>query len=343
METDKSSSILAPRLDVLFSGALSIALLIALSIVGILNVSTLPLQDFLILTILINGTHFMASYRLLYSSLAFANRYPWASYYVPGFLVTYTVTCFCLLSYYPNAINFLQALTAVATLYLALHYTGQCWGMVSSFAFLEGIRFEPKEKTLLRRTISFMALWHFIWALKLLWNPSSEYSLLIKAVDIFMNSLAVIALLAGLLCFGRVSKRICRPIPLRIVSPYLALFVWYGFLYFFPSAIFWVQISHALQYLPFPLRVEINRVSMESPKSNAGLQAAVYFLTLTITSLAIFGAIPHIATSIGTGAYNGWVALAAIINIHHYYIDGCIWRISNPVVSEELFSHTTAR
>jgi hypothetical protein len=74
MEADSSSAILAPRLDALLSGTLSIALLIALSILGILNVSTLPLQDFLILTILINGTHFMASYRLLYSSLTFANR-----------------------------------------------------------------------------------------------------------------------------------------------------------------------------------------------------------------------------------------------------------------------------
>jgi hypothetical protein len=30
----------------------------------------------------------------------------------------------------------------------------------------------------------------------------------------------------------------------------------------------------------------------------------------------------------------------ALINIHHYFIDGCIWHIRSPEVREDLFAHT---
>ena len=36
-------------------------------------------------------------------------------------------------------------LIAVASAYLAWHYTGQVWGMMASYAYLEGARFEPIE------------------------------------------------------------------------------------------------------------------------------------------------------------------------------------------------------
>ena len=31
--------------------------------------------------------------------------------------------------------------------------------------------------------------------------------------------------------------------------------------------------------------------------------------------------------------------LAVIVNIHHYFVDGAIWKISNPKVRQDLFAH----
>ena len=31
--------------------------------------------------------------------------------------------------------------------------------------------------------------------------------------------------------------------------------------------------------------------------------------------------------------------LLALINIHHYFIDGCVWKISTPEVKKDLFRH----
>jgi hypothetical protein len=105
-----------------------------------------------------------------------------------------------------------------------------------------------------------------------------------------------------------------------------------------------VQIFHALQYLPFPLRVELNRAksvggSTGDLKSDTRPSALGYISGLVFTSAIIFGVVPLVSESFGSGATSIWVAFASIINIHHYFIDGCIWHISNPVVQRELFAH----
>lgn len=314
--------------------------LVLLAALGLLGSREYLVQEFLILTVLLNGTHFMASYRLLYSSREYAAMYPWASLYVPGFLVLYTLLGLGLCSYNPEWSMPLHALTATATLYLALHYTGQAWGMVSSFAFLDGIRFEPGERAALRRFLRCMALWHVVWGMKLLWPPAPQYTQYVQWLDLVMNSLAGVSLLGGLLCFYRVGTRTGRRVPLRVVMPYVALHVWYGFLYLFPQSIFWVQIFHALQYLPFPLRVELNRAHVVGSSQARSSAALGYIAVLVFTSALVFGLVPWVSQAMGQGAYSVWVAIASVINIHHYFIDGCIWHISNPVVSKELFSHT---
>lgn len=333
-------AILNPRSDIWLTGGISVVVLVTLAALGLLGSRDFLLQEFLILTVLLNGTHFMASYRLLYSSREYAATYPWASFYVPGFLILYMLIGIGCCSYNPDWVLPIHVLTATATLYLALHYTGQAWGMVSSFAFLDGIRFESRERTVLRRFLRCMAAWHVVWGIKLLWPPAPQYAQYVQWLDLLMNSLAVVSLLGGLVCFYRVGVRLGRRVPLRVMMPYVALHVWYGFLYLFPQSIFWVQIFHALQYLPFPLRVELNRAQSVG-SSQARLSSAIGYLgVLVFTSALLFGLVPWVSQGLGQGAYSVWVAIASAINIHHYFIDGCIWHISNPVVSKELFSHT---
>jgi hypothetical protein len=339
------SAIINPRSDFWLTGGLSVVVLLLLALFGSLGSRDFLLQEFMILTVLLNGTHFMASYRLLYSSRAYAANYPWAAYYVPGFLVFYTLFGIALCWVNPVWHIPLDLLTATATLYLALHYTGQAWGMVSSFAFLEGIRFEPLERRILRIFLRLMVVWHVVWGMKLLWPPSVEYSGYVQLLDWVLNLCAVGSLLGGMICFYRVGKRLGRKVPLRVVTPYVALHVWYGFLYLYPQSIFWVQIFHALQYLPFPLRVELNRVQRDVGATrdlkSVTRQSALRYLTgLAFTSAIIFGMVPYLSESFGSGAASIWVAFASIINIHHYFIDGCIWHISNPVVQRELFAHS---
>jgi hypothetical protein len=36
--------------------------------------------------------------------------------------------------------------------------------------------------------------------------------------------------------------------------------------------------------------------------------------------------------------FGAWI-LVALINIHHFFIDGCVWKISTPEVKKDLFRH----
>lgn len=145
--------------------------------------------------------------------------------------------------------------------------------------------------------------------------------------------------MVGLLCFRSVASRIGRQVPARVLVPYVALHVWYAFLYVFPKSIFWVQLFHALQYLPFPMRVELNRSSEGHSTSARYFHVALYFLTLAALSAIVFGVVPWFSKVKVGGSNCVWVAIAAVINIHHYYIDGCIWHINNPRVRDDLFAH----
>jgi hypothetical protein len=65
-----------------------------------------------------------------------------------------------------------------------------------------------------------------------------------------------------------------------------------------------------------------------------------YSASLIFTSALIFALIPQIAEWTTHGTNSFWLAIVSCINIQHYFIDGCIWHIRNPVVSKELFAHT---
>jgi hypothetical protein len=77
------------------------------------------------------------------------------------------------------------------------------------------------------------------------------------------------------------------------------------------------------------MRVELNRLSSGATASSQPPRALMpYGLVLLVGSALVFGGIPWVADEMGPGANSVWVVIASVINIHHYFIDGCIWRIS---------------
>jgi hypothetical protein len=142
-------------------------------------------------------------------------------------------------------------------------------------------------------------------------------------------------------------KRTGRLPPARALVAWFAIFVWYAVMARDPKALFWIQIAHAIQYLAFPLRVEINRTA-DAPQSSPGRLArhmVVYAVVLLGVSLLISLVVPASAMSIVGNMFGEEPGKAApililmIINIHHYFTDGVIWKISNPEVRQELFAH----
>jgi hypothetical protein len=162
----------------------------------------------------------------------------------------------------------------------------------------------------------------------------------------------VVAFACGATGLWRMRQRTGKLPPARALVAWVAIFVWYAAMARDPKAIFWVQIFHALQYLAFPIRVEMNRTSFAS-RSFASLRMtaahmALYGAGLLGVSLLVARVVPGQAMGVVGHVFGeepGRVApilILMFINIHHYFTDGVIWKISNPEVRRDLFAHVAA-
>jgi hypothetical protein len=263
-------------------------------------------------------------------------RHKWASMYVPAVLLLYSTFALWQAQYTPD---FVTVFVAVGSGYLAWHYTGQVWGMMASYTYLEGARFDTIERWLIRGSLRILLVWHLTWFVY-----HNVVAINFGPVYQAMNYFTLVALLLGGVGLMRMRRRIGKSPPLRALVAWLAIFVWYAALARDPKALFWIQIAHALQYLEFPVRVELNRHTATAAGRVAG-RMVLYGSVLLGVSLFMGLVVPRtamdlIGASMGQGP--GQVApilLLSFINIHHYFTDGVIWKISNPAVRKELFAH----
>jgi hypothetical protein len=350
-------AILTPGIDALSGGGLSIALILPVLIYRIVFGGEISLavsvQQYVVLSAILNWPHFMASYRLLYSSMENARRFPAASLYVPaGLLVLFVaalmtrnqgVSISCL----DGRLRLADFMLLFASLYLAWHYTGQAWGMTASFAYTSGIRIDPLERRLIRSGCRALLVWHFLFTLGQQiggLHADAQTREFFDLAQQLSTWAAGAAFFAGTYGFWRMRLRIGSPLPVRVILPWTALFLWYALVALEPdpgAAFFWLQLFHSLQYLGFPIRVEINRFARRAQAGPARqlAHATGYFALLIGAGLVVFWG-PNLA--IGDPEQFVAVLIASVVNIHHYFVDGAVWKISNPVTRRELFAHLEA-
>jgi hypothetical protein len=336
----QTASILSPVIDLLCVGGLSLIVFVPLLLSGRSDLLLIGAGAQAWLATLINMPHFMASYRIVYRSREMILRHKWASIYVPALLLVYIVIALWEARYSPVLVIIL---ISVGSAYLAWHYTGQVWGMMASYAYLDGVAFDRTEKLLIRNSLRILLVWHLTWFLfTQLRDPSA-----VRPIYLVVSAGTLAALGLGAAGLAKMRRRTGKLPPARALVAWIALFVWYAVMARDPRAIFWIQIAHALQYLAFPLRVEINRTSATPAVSSGRLarHMAIYGGGLLVVSYLVAQVVPGAAMSTIANVFGeepGRVAPVLIlmfINIHHYFTDGVIWKISNPEVRKELFAH----
>ena len=306
---------------------------------------------------LINFPHFMASYGLLYISVGNVRRYSGAALYVPAVLIAIIVYAVLTASgneekgYANETIS--NWLPFIASVYLAWHYTGQAWGMTASFSYINGVRIDATERFLIRCGYRGLLAFHVSWMLVMAadrpppydaypWYAIAHWHDQIATAYHALAFGALITFLLGLFGFWRLSQRVSRNPPLCAVLPWIAIYLWYLLVYIQPKAFFLLQFSHALQYLIFPMRVELNRYKEKKRTgiSRPALHLAIYYFVLMFAGYMVFKA-PTSIFRTGDPKFQLATVIAASVCIHHYFVDGCVWKISNPEVRRELFAHLT--
>ena len=353
---NRSGYILSESLDFWMTGGVSIVVMFLLLVYifftsvpqSTANITSI-LGTAIVLQLLINWPHFMGAYRLIYTPKSNIKRYKSATIYIPSvlllilivglvtseptegtvslFSVNQDVTYFCWL---------------VAAFYLAWHYTGQAWGMIATYSKLSQLTLKKSERLTLRLGLRTLLAWHVIWGAQDL--PAEWFGGVLHAnIDMLLslvNIAACLAFFASSMVWYGVYLRTKRIPDKRILVSWLSIYLWYFVLFFMPEAYLLVQASHALQYLPFPMRVELNRrqANLGDIKQFALKAWAIKYYVLLLSAGIVFFYFPEFI-SIENQQFTFAVLVSSLINIHHYFVDSCIWRISNAEVRHELFAH----
>lgn len=338
-------AILSPFIDFLCVGGLSLVAFVPLLVFAGDELDFVGIEAVIWAQLLINMSHFMASYRIIYRDRQMIMRHKWASIWVPVILASFGALAL-LEARETEQPLLLLLFFVVSSGYLAWHYTGQVWGMMASFAYLDGAGFDPAERRLIRTSLRILLVWHVTWFLNY-WISRTASPLAGPVATLYQIATAASLLsfvlgAAGLLLLRR---RLGRFPPLRAVVPWLAIFVWYAaILRWGLTGLFLVQLAHAIQYLGFPARVELNRTA-RAGVARTVKHMALYAIGLLTASLLVSLVVPGPPMSIlanSLGVEPGRAAPILIfyfINIHHYFTDGVVWKISNPEVRRELFAH----
>lgn len=304
-------------------------------------------ESWFALTILVNSPHFLASYRVLYASQIRIKTHPYAAVVVPVILLTMLLAVAIVSR--PDPI--VEGLVFAGSIYLAWHYAGQTWGMVATYSRLEGIELTRQERFGLRAGPRALIALHVLFALTgrfppRHWiDPGTWVGAFTVAFQLVLG-IAVLTLCIGIGCLVSARRRHGR-MPLRVVLPWASLFVWYPFWYFVPGGFFFVQIAHAAQYLAFPMRVEVNRYDATRTKSRRRrvLHAALVYFALVVVGALVLHGPPLAAHAFGEGWYSTpkarllLLALTSCVGLHHYFVDGAIWRLRDADVRNMLFRH----
>jgi len=336
----RAPSIISPVLDFLLVGGLSLIVFLPLLLSGRTDLVLIGAGAQAWVGTAINMPHFMASYRLVYRSRESILKHKWASIYIPAILIAYIAVALWEAQSSPVLVI---VLVGVASAYLAWHYTGQVWGMMASYAYLGGASFEKRERFLIRTGLRILLAWHVTWFFYTQVRDPSR----VRPAYLLISAGTLVAFVLGTVGIVMMRKRTGKFPLARALVAWFAIFVWYAMMARDPKAIFWIQIAHALQYLAFPVRVEMNRTAM-SPKHGSQSMAAhmaLYGIVLLAVSFLVSQVVPYAAMgAVGNifGEEPGKAApilILMFLNIHHYFTDGVIWKISNPEVRKELFAH----
>ena len=248
--------------DLLCVGGLSILLIVPMLLSGLENLAFLNIGALLWIQYLLNYSHFMASYRIIYRDREMILRHKWASIGIPLILLGYGAIAMWQAQLENQLL--LGVMVAVGSAYLAWHYTGQVWGMMASYTYLAGERFDQNERLLIRTGLRILLVWHLVWFAGVWYSQTRlpEPFWLLPLYQV-ITAAALVALILGVLGILKFRIRTGAFPPARALVAWIAIFVWYAAMWRWglPALLGLVQTFHALQYIEFPARVELNRAA----------------------------------------------------------------------------------
>lgn len=312
--------------DLLLIGGLSIAGAIAALILDRAGISWDAVTLVVALGWVVNWPHFAATSWRLYRSRETMARYPATAFGVPLLVLAGLACAFA----WPATAG--VAFVKLFMLWSPYHFSGQTLGFTLLYARRAGIPIGRLD----RAAISGFIFSTYVWLV-----VSQEAGVLggdplipILGLPGWMSTAALAAMhVLGLLALLRFvgaclsSRTLLPPI---VLLPAVAQYVWFVVGSRLESFNLFVPFFHSLQYL---LIAGAARVK-ERPGSPARGLAVWMAFNIALGAL-LFWVLPRAAHGLGLAPWRfSVVVLAAAVQIHHFFVDGVIWKLRDPRVAE---------
>ena len=287
--------------------------------------------SFYVLAFFFNYPHYMATIYRAYHRPEDFQRYRIFTVHITG-LVLLTV----LLSHF-----WVRALPWIFTLYLTLspwHYSGQNYGLFMMFARRAGAKPNPNERDAL---YSAFLLSYLILFLSFHTGPSHDPLFLSLGIPGRLSSMLLIPLALAFIAvsaygLSRLSEQVgWRPL-LPALTLYSTQFVWFllptllslGERLRIPQSRYStgiLAVMHSAQYLWITSYYARREGAAENAKPWRPL---AYFGVLIIGGIALFVPGPWLASRVFHYDFStSFLIFTALVNLHHFILDGAIWKL----------------
>jgi tetratricopeptide (TPR) repeat protein len=343
-----------PTTDLIIGcGAWSVPLLL-LTYYGTTNFPQTVITVFYALALFFNYPHYMATiYR------AYRTKEDFAKYKIFTVHITLLIALLVVLGHFSSYL-----LAVVFTIYLTwspFHYTGQNFGIGLMFARRGGVKTDLKTRRAFY--ISFLAPYLMFFLAFHSGTASDDYVLSLgipfrTALFLWLIVFAafVISTVYSFRAFIKQTSFSTMSAPLVILSTQIVWFVIPTGLMFFtntgilqnPATIAVLAVMHSAQYLWITTYYARREKLNESKDTESVLpnrwKYSSYFSILIVGGIALFLPVPWLASRIlhldfGTS----FLIITALVNIHHFILDGAIWKLRDGRIATLLLNKNNDR
>jgi hypothetical protein len=325
--------------DYAFIGGLSIALYLAMAWLSRGERTEVIWRTSAALAWIVNWPHFSATSYRLYHSRDNVRQYPLTAFVIPLLLLVFMLGAFVA----PDELA--PPLVKLFLIWSPYHFSGQTLGISLIYARRAGFAIGKWQR---------LALSGFIFGTFAVQTANAEAGVtasnfyavsttplgLPLIVPQLLTAIMVVCGLAFAVSLGRWSLRMRRLPPPILVLPAVTQFTWFVLGSRVASFNEFVPFFHSLQYLLIAWAMQLKeKMDIEgiAPSRGYVLHESTRWGAINLVGgVILFWGLPQLCSAAGVALPMATAIVLAGVQIHHFFVDGVIWKLKNPKVSSPL-------
>jgi hypothetical protein len=290
----------------------------------------------MIASIFINFPHFSATVYRLYQTSANTRQFPVTAFALPFVVLAAVVGSL----WQPEVIA--PSFLLIYIIWSPYHYCGQTVGLTLIYAKRSGFTIGPRERLALSGFIFSAFVYGFTHAAPF---GANFYGMTLPTLAIpdWVSGAALAATCAGTLFFALVVINWCiaqkRLLPPIVLVPAAAHLVWFVAAADAKIFLVLVPLFHSLQYLLIAAAMQLQfRFGGSDKHSWRSIKIEVFRWGLRniLGGAILFIGLPVLLSWLPVPFLTIAGIIAVAVNIHHFFVDGVIWKLRDPATSAAL-------